>query len=285
VTTAKRWTGYLIALAVGAFSADLGAQLMQLSDGTFASKVVIYDLAGTAGFTVTIDEAVLPDGASTEAKQPAFGLSGTPSNDVLTVQGHSGMTPIFAALTDTSGTPLSLASDATHDSAKATGGPQGMNAAVAHGSDPTAVTAGDAVNSIANRDGVPFVVGGHPNVITREAQIEDADGAQTNAAIVTVSAGTKIVVTHVGAHCDGSTTGPTNIVVGFGTATLPARAAGGTSAILAAFDGVPAGGGFVKGNGGGILGVGADDEDVRITTEDPAGGACSVELSYYTVES
>ena len=157
--------------------------------------------------------------------------------------------------------------------------------AIAFGANPTAVAAADRTAGYANRAGVPFVLGGHPNTITREAQIEDADGAQTNAAIVTVSAGTKIVVTQVGAHCDGSTTAPTNIVVGFGTATLAARAAGGTSGILAGFDGVPAGGGMVKGNGAGVIGVGADDEDIRITTEDPAGGACSVEVSYFTIES
>lgn len=175
--------------------------------------------------------------------------------------------------------------DATHDAAVFTTGPQVQLGALAHGADPTAVTAGDAVRWSANRDGVPFVMGGHPNIVTREAQIEDADGAQTNAAIVTVSAGTKIVVTAVAAHCDGSTTNPTNIVVGFGTATLPARAHTGTSGILAAFDGVPAGGGMVKGTGSGMIGIGADDEDVRITTEDPVGGACSVELTFYLIES
>jgi hypothetical protein len=156
---------------------------------------------------------------------------------------------------------------------------------IAFGANPTAVAAADRTVAYANRAGVPFTLGGHPNIITREAQIEDADGAQTNAAIVTVSAGTKIVVTQVTANCDGSTTAPTNIVVGFGAATLPARAAGGTTGILAAFDGVPAGGGKARGDGSGIIGIGADDEDVRITTEDPAGGNCSVELSYFTIES
>jgi hypothetical protein len=47
VTTAKRWTGYLIALAVGAFSADAAAQLMYLSDGrTPAMRVIQTDIDG-----------------------------------------------------------------------------------------------------------------------------------------------------------------------------------------------------------------------------------------------
>jgi hypothetical protein len=36
----------------------------------------------------------LPTGASTSAKQPAIGTAGTPSGDVLSVQGEAGMTPL-----------------------------------------------------------------------------------------------------------------------------------------------------------------------------------------------
>lgn len=157
--------------------------------------------------------------------------------------------------------------------------------AIAHGTNPTAVAAADRTVGYANRAGVPFMIGGHPNVITLESQVEDGDGAQTNAAIVTVGAGSKIVVTQVLANCDASNTNPTNIVAGFAAATLPSRAHGGAAGILAAFDGVPAGGGMSRGNGSGIIGVGADGEDLRITTEDPAGGACSITVSYFTIES
>ena len=157
--------------------------------------------------------------------------------------------------------------------------------AIAHGTNPTAVAAADRTVWYANRAGVPFVIGGHPNVITLEAQVEDADGAQTDAALVTVSAGAKIVVTRASMKCDGGTTGPTNAVLGFGATTIPARAHTGVSGIVAAFDGIPAGGGSVEGAGSGILGVGADDDDLRLTMEDPVGGACSVTVSYYTIDS
>lgn len=157
--------------------------------------------------------------------------------------------------------------------------------AIAHGTNPTAVAATDMTRGYANRAGVPFVIAGHPNIVTLEAQVQDADGAQTDQAIVTVSAGTKVVVTQVGAQCDGSTTNPTNVAIGFGTANVPAGAHTGTAGVLLRMDGIPAGGGKVRGNGSGIIGVGADGEDVRYTIEDPAGGNCSIEVSYFTIES
>lgn len=51
----------------------------------------------------------LPSGASTAAKQPALGSAGSPSSDVLTVQGITSMTPLKV---DASGTtvPVSVAS-------------------------------------------------------------------------------------------------------------------------------------------------------------------------------
>lgn len=181
--------------------------------------------------------------------------------------------------------PLPVGGNVAHDDVDSGNPlPVGLRA-IAHGTNPTAVAAADRTVWYANRAGVPFVMGGHPNTVTLEAQVEDGDGAQTNAALVTVSGGTKVVVTRVTAKCDGSTTGPTNVVVGFGASTLPARAHTGTAGILAAFDGVPAGGGMVEGTGAGILGIGADGEDVRLTMEDPVGGSCSVGLSYYTIES
>lgn len=130
---------------------------------------------------------------------------------------------------------------------------------------------------------VPFFIGGNPLSQTLEAQVEDADGAQTNAALVTVSSGTRIVVTRASMKCDASTTGPTNAVLGFGASTIPSRTHTGTAAIVAAFDGIPPGGGIAEGNGGGILGIGGDGEDLRLTMEDPAGGACSVSITFYTV--
>lgn len=127
-----------------------------------------------------------------------------------------------------------------------------------------------------------FAITGHPAAVTTECQIEDADGAKTDQACVSVSSGSRIFLTRLSVHCDGSTTNPTNLAVGFGASTLPARAHTGSVGTVLGFDGVPAGGGTTIGNGGGLIGIGADGEDLRYTNEDPAGGACSVEATYYT---
>lgn len=174
--------------------------------------------------------------------------------------------------------------DPAHDAADSGTGPKLTVKAVALGANPTGVAAGDRTDAYGIRSGQPLVLAGHPNIITREAQVEDADGAQTNAAIITVSGGTMIVVTMIEASCDAANTSAINIAVGFGASALPSRAHGGTSGILFAFDGVPPGGGKVKGSGAGIIGIGADGEDLRLTMEDPAGGSCSVIVTYFTVE-
>lgn len=48
--------------------------------------------AGTGTFLVSAASLPLPSGASTAAKQPAIGTAGTPSADVITVQGATSMT-------------------------------------------------------------------------------------------------------------------------------------------------------------------------------------------------
>lgn len=181
-------------------------------------------------------------------------------------------------------TSAQSAGDIAHDAADS-GNPVKTGAvAIAHGTNPTAVAAADRTNLYANRAGIPFVIGGHPNIITRSATIDDADGAQTDASLLTVSAGSKIVITAISALCSASNTGTVAVRIGFGTATLAAASEGGAAGIL--LEGkFAAGGGNQKGNGSGILGIGADNEDLRITCDDPAGGSLFVTFSYYTIES
>lgn len=50
--------------------------------------------AGTGTFAVSAASLPLPTGAATAAKQPALGTAGTPSADVLTVQGSTSMTAL-----------------------------------------------------------------------------------------------------------------------------------------------------------------------------------------------
>lgn len=174
--------------------------------------------------------------------------------------------------------------DIAHDAADSGNPVKIGHKAIAHGANPTAVAANDRTDSYANRHGIPWVIGGHPNVITRSATIDDSDGAQTDASLLTVSAGTKIVVTAISAICSSANTGDVGVRIGFAAATLAAASESGAAGIL--LEGkFAAGGGNQKGNGAGIIGVGGDGEDLRISCDDPAGGSLFVTFSYYTVES
>jgi hypothetical protein len=150
---------------------------------------------------------------------------------------------------------------------------------VAHGSNPDVTAADLAVNPICNRHRVPFVIGGHPNIVTiKHANITTA---VTDIAIITVGAALKIVVTGIIVTLDNASTVFPTVLIGFGTATTPT-----TTGVIASHGGVPAGGGFNRGDGSGILGIGADNEDLRITTTGNAtGNGLQVVVTYYTIES
>lgn len=152
-------------------------------------------------------------------------------------------------------------------------------AAVAHGSAPSTVTAGQAVTMIADRAGVPFTIGGHPNVVTFAQQFTTA---QTDTALVTIAAGNKIVVTSFMVSCSAGDTVNVSCRLGFGTASTPAY---GSNGLLGTNPGIAPGSGFGRGNGAGIVGVGADDEDLRFTCSAPTSGAVDCDISYYVVPS
>lgn len=149
--------------------------------------------------------------------------------------------------------------------------------AVAHGSSPTAVAAADRTDALANRHGIPFSLGGHPNIISFEAAYT---AAQTDTAIVTVAGGSKIVVTEIEALCDNANTVDVGLRVGFGATTTPT-----TTGVVLTHPGIAHGSGVVRGSGAGILAIGADGEDLRITSEVPTSGSLRILVSYFTIES
>lgn len=165
------------------------------------------------------------------------------------------------------------------------GNPQKVGGkAIAHGTNPTAVAAADRTDWYFNRAGVPFVMGGHPNVQTIEYRWTTAP---TNDDIILVGAGTKIVVTSLLLTVDEATTVGVKARVGFGAASVPAEPAdqATVAGILLSHGGVVPGGGISRGDGSGILGVGADGEDLRITATAPTTGEAHLIVSYYTIES
>lgn len=189
-----------------------------------------------------------------------------------------------ADVSNTNPVPVSAQGNVAHDAVDS-GNPVKVGAkALAHGANPTAVAAADRTDLYANRHGIPWVIGGHPNVKTREFAWT---AVKTDVAIVTVAAGLKIVVTRLGATIDEATTVGVGVRIGFAAATLPADPADGATAdgMLLTHPGIVPGGGITVGDGSGILGVGADGEDLRITAEVPTTGKGKVNVSWYEVES
>lgn len=223
---------------------------------------------GTANIQVATDEVAgvdyqkikLVDGTADSTAMIAGDATNGLDVDVTRVQGT-----------------VSVQGDTAHGATNA-GNPSQLGAvAIAHGTNPTAVAAGQRTQLYASRAGVPFFIGGHPNVVTLELETTTA---QTNVAVITVSAGTKIVVTQAQVLGNNLNTDYPAFRMGFGLTTTPT-----TTGVVLTHPGVPAGGGTSRGDGSGILGVGADGEDLRMTCQTPTGGSLRVIVSYYTIES
>lgn len=158
--------------------------------------------------------------------------------------------------------------------------------AVAHGSNPTAVAAADRADFLCNRHGIPYFLGGHPNL---KNAVYYTTAAQTNDTILPViSAGTKFVITGISVVCSAANTVNPSCIIGFSTATLPALGASGADGVdklILSHGGIAAGSGIILGYNGSIVGIGGDDEEVRITNTVPTGGDIRVSIQYFTIES
>lgn len=262
--------------------------------GSEGSKTVVEPpVSSTYGYAVDVTR-MKPDGTNTMPSldtaarrgyvQVTDGTNTLPIGDVASraifVKETDGT--LTGGMVDETGTSAvdarAVGGGTPHDSVNS-GNPLYLGAeAIAHGTNPTAVAAADRTKLYANRAGVPFVMGGHPNVQTSRTQFTSA---QTNVALLTVASGLKIVVTAIQVTLDNASTVFPSVRIGFGTASTPTGAG-----VIAAHGGVPAGGGFSRGDGSGIIGVGADDEDLRITTVGAAtGNGVEVVTTYYTIES
>lgn len=224
-----------------------------------------------SGNSITVDSPVgtptfvrLSDGTAAIATLPVS-LASVPSHAVTNA--------------GTFATQSASAGDVAHDAVDS-GNPQKIGArAIAHGTNPTAVAAADRTDLLANRAGVPFAIGGHPNIVT--IKHTNITAAVTDAAIVTVAGGLKIVVTRITVTLDNASTVYPSVIIGFGAVNTPTAAG-----VLVSHGGVPAGGGVNVGDGSGMLGVGGDGDDLRVTTVGAAtGNGMQICVSYYTIES
>jgi hypothetical protein len=279
---------------VALFAAD-GSPITKTDSGSKdLLDVAIYDASGNQITTFGADPVGLKDTGGTPinpAKED--GNLATIAGDTTSIDGkitacNTGNVTVGAALPAGDNTigrvkvTDGVDGNVAHDAADS-GNPVKVGAkAIAHGASPTAVAANDRTDLYANRHGIPWVIGGHPNVKTTQVNYTDADGAQTNTAIITVGAGTKIVVTHITVTADNANTTDVQCRIGFGAASTPGN---DSDDVILSHPGIPPGGGITIGNGGGIIGVGADGEDLRITCEDPTDGSIDCVVGWYEVES
>lgn len=232
------------------------------------------DVKDAAGATVAIEKPLTPGRAAATSSRPV----------ALSNEDKTALDALVTAAQDTT-TPSPVGGAIAHDAADS-GNPLLLGAhALAHGANPTAVAAADRTRLYANRHGIPWVIGGHPNVIARGHIVADADGAQTDYALSgTVAAGTKWVITQLSVKADKANSGNTAVTIGFGTANTPVPDLDGTDGVLLSGS-FGAGEGHQIGDGSGIIGVGADGAELRMTCGDPAGGNLRISYSYYTIES
>lgn len=274
--------------STGVLSVDDNGTTLSVDDGGGSITVdgTVTANAGTGSFTVAQATAANLNATvtGTVTANLAAGTNNIGDVDVLSVPAPLNVT---GSGTQASSLRVNIATDnivdtegtVAHDGVDS-GNPLKIGAkAIAHGTNPTAVAAADRTDLYSNRAGVLFVIGGHPNVQTLRANLTPAS-TLTNNALVTVSAGTKIVVTRISAVLDKAATVNVSIRVGFGASATPT-----TTGVLISHPGLAAGSGIVEGNGSGILGVGADGEDLFATISTPTSGSVDFVVSYYTIES
>jgi hypothetical protein len=118
----------------------------------------------------------------------------------------------------------------------------------------------------------------------QEFTVTDADNAQTNLALITVAAGTKIRVTYAAVICNPANTVSVAWRLGFATATLPAAALAGAAGV---FHSGWAQSATASGLSAPFTGVaeGASNEDLRLTMDDPVTGSCRVLIQSENIAS
>jgi|SRR6185436_5541374 len=223
---------------------------------------------------------------SISAKLRFIAATGIPITNTVTVGSHAVTNAgTFAVQVDGAAlTSLQLIDDAVFaDEAAFTVASSKVHTIGLHsvvcGAAPDSAAVDAAVNPVATRTRVPFVIGGDPGVIT--VKHTTITTAVTDIAIVTVTTPNKIVVTRISVSLDNASTVFPTVLIGFGAANTPT-----TTGVLFAHGGFPAGGQATVGDGSGILGVGADAEDLRITTTGNAtGNGLQVVITYFLVPS
>jgi len=264
---------------------NAGAEL-----GTTGNPVIITDdgaaiLVDGSGVTQPISHSTL---AVTGGGVESGALRVTIANDstgIMTIDGTvTANAGTGTLLVDLAGNNDVTATGNVADDAADSGNPvkQGFKA-VEMGAAPPAVDADDdRTDAIATPQGIQWVLGGHPNIITREYS---TTAVQTGDVIVaSVDAGSHIVVTMCSAILDVDVSVTVKCRVGFGTdGAVPTEPTTGNTvdAMVLVHGGIAAGSGLILGNGAAAIAVGGDGQELGVACDVPTGGDLKVLVSYY----
>lgn len=270
-----------------------GTFAVQVDGAALTSLQLIDDAIATTGSAITTKGVAAAGTDGTNARILKTDTSGELQIDVLTSALPTGASTLAEQQTQTASLSVmddwdntasdgaSVSGDVAHDGVDA-GEPVKIGGKATDVGAALTVANNDRANAAFLRNGVQLNLGGAHDILSKNLNITDGDGAQTDTALITVSAGTAIVVTMVQVYVDSATTatGGVAVRIGFGTANVPAADSAG---IIFAHPGISAGSGAVVGSGAGIVGIGASNEDLRITCEDPTGGNIDVIITYFTI--
>lgn len=228
-------------------------------------------------------KGALLTGAKYEASPPNWALSGdTVYHLTLASDGR------LRVDVDFTGKSITTVGNNAHDVADS-GNPIKIGAkAIAHGTNPTQVAEADRTNLYANRHGILWTIGGHPNLQSAEYITTAAQTSGGDNVLPLISAGTKYVITGVTVTASAANTVNTSVRLGFGTTGVPAQGASAADAVtkvILSHPGIAPGSGVSKGHAGGIVGIGGDGEELYIVCSVPTGGSVVVQVDYYTIES
>ncbi len=229
---------------------------------------------GSTGGTSAVDDSVFTGGATNLTPMGAI-FDATPPS----VTDGSVGTPRMSSTRILLG---EVAGDVAHDDPDA-GNPvkQGFKAVEFNVDPPTVNADDDRVDSIATPQGIQWVLGGHPNIISREYM---TTAVQTVDPIIdSISAGSQIVITEIEVLTSAAGSTTPKVRIGFGTSAPPTEPTSGNTVdeVVLSHPGIAAGSGVVRGNGSGIVAIGADGAELRIANDVPTGGQITVLVNYY----
>ena len=153
--------------------------------------------------------------------------------------------------------------------------------AAAHSTAPSTFAAGALVQGRLNTHGVPWVMGGSPAVVSYEWA---SSVAATDQILLSSAATTRWAITQISAFVDEGITNGVGVRIGFSSGALPAASTTPVAGMLFSHGGIVPGGGAVRGDGSGLLGIGSTDQSLRITADASSGvGQTRVLFSAYAI--